>query len=74
MGFVDCFTGVILTTTANVPKFKMEQRYIKGFLFFQEIEILFVLLGSSNDANIRKGESEIVYTAGYCIGYLQMQS
>lgn len=52
----------------------MEQRYIKGFLFFQEVDILFVLLGSSNDANIRKGESEIVYTAGYCIGYLQMQS
>lgn len=47
---------------------------MKGFLFYQEIEIVLVVLGSKNNANTKKGESQIIYTAGYSIGYLQMWS
>lgn len=39
------------------------------FLCYQETEIA---LGSNNNANVEKGESELIYTAGYYIDYLQM--
>lgn len=44
------------------------------FLLHQEIEISLVVLESNNNANIKKGESEIIYTAGYYIDYSQKWS
>lgn len=44
------------------------------FLLHQEIEISLVVLESNNNANIKKGESEIIYTAGYYSDYSQKWS
>lgn len=47
----------------------LKRSNMNKFLFYQEIEIA---LGSNNNANVKKGESELIYTVGYYIDYLEM--
>lgn len=74
VGFLGFFTCSILITTANILGFKLEQIFMNEFLLHQEIEISLVVLESNNNANIKKGESEIIYTAGYYSDYSQKWS